>query len=92
MKISSSEKKEEETRAIIYAFGKCSYTTYEDYIIDHDCLDHRYIMIGYLDMDIKKTSMKTQQLQLIVSGSSFATTTLPLGLQEGREGTRREHR
>jgi hypothetical protein len=72
----SVQKTEEETRAIIYASGKCSYTTYDDYIIDHDYLDHRYITIGYLDMDIKKTSTTTQQLQLIVYASSLVTTTL----------------
>ena len=31
----------------------CGYTDYDEYYIDHDYLDCGYIMIGYLDIDIK---------------------------------------
>jgi hypothetical protein len=53
---------------------------YDDYIIHHDYLDHGYITIGYLDIDIKATSTVThwQQLQSTASTSSLASTTLPL--------------
>jgi hypothetical protein len=74
------KKKEEETRAIFCASGECGYTTYDDYIINHDHLDHGYITFGYLDNDIATTSTAThrQQLQSTASASSLASTTLPL--------------
>jgi hypothetical protein len=33
------------------AFNDCGYTNYNEYYINHDY--HDYIMIGYLDIDIK---------------------------------------
>jgi hypothetical protein len=45
-----------------------------------DYLDHGYITIGYLDIDIKTMSTTThwQQLQSTASASSLASMTLPL--------------
>jgi hypothetical protein len=45
---------------------------------NHDNLDHGYIMIGYLDIDIITPSTATQELQSTVFASSLASMPLPL--------------
>jgi hypothetical protein len=35
------------------AFSDCGYTDYDEYNIDHDYHDHGYIIVGYLNIDIK---------------------------------------
>jgi hypothetical protein len=46
---------------------------------DYDNLDHGYIMISYLDIDIKKRTLykATQELQSTASALSLASTPLP---------------
>jgi hypothetical protein len=45
---------------------------------DHDNLDHGYIMIGYLDIDIKNTVYSNSRTPSTMSASSRASTPLPL--------------
>ena len=42
----------------------CGFIIHDDYIIDHDYFDHGYIIIGYLDIDIRL------RLQLLIGNNS----------------------
>jgi hypothetical protein len=88
------KKGRKQNRAFFCASGERGYATYDDCIIDQDYLEHDYITFGYLGNDIATTSTTThrQQLQSTASASSLASTTLPLLLRKGREGTRRGRR
>jgi hypothetical protein len=74
------QKKEEKICAIFCASDEGSYTTYDNYIIDHDWLNHGYNTFGYLNNDIATMSMAAhrQQFQSTTSVSSVASTILPL--------------
>jgi hypothetical protein len=49
----NNNKREEKNCAFFCAFGDCAYTNYDEYYIDHDYHGHGYIMIGFLNIDIK---------------------------------------
>jgi hypothetical protein len=46
------------------ASGFVRFIIHDDYIIDHDYLDHSYYMIGYLDINIRL------RLQLLIGNNS----------------------
>jgi hypothetical protein len=74
------KKRKKKPRKFFCASGKGGYTTYDNYIIDHVHLGYGDITFGYLNNDITtaSTTSRQQQLQLIASASSLASTTLPL--------------
>ena len=42
-----------EHSAIFVSPALCGFIIHDDYVIGHDYLDHNYIMIGYLNIDIQ---------------------------------------
>ncbi|KAE8776959.1 Metal transporter Nramp2 [Hordeum vulgare] len=78
--------------ALFRASGLCSFIIHDDYIINHDYLNHKYTMIGYPNIDIHGYIYRYSSVQSPVNSVGIVTSVhdTPVVTTGGNKGERRK--